>query len=305
MPYRPTHRQLEYLVALGDVRHFGEAARRCHVSQPTLSVQVALLEKQLGVTLIDRSASHIAPTPIGEDVIAAARTLLLGLDEIVALASSGRKNLGGLIRLGIAPTVGPYLMPYFLPSLHARYPALKVHLREDRPTALEDRIRAGEIDCALGPRPADETSFAYAPVCREEIMLGLPSGHRLAGRDEVTLSELAGETLLTLGRGHRLFENVRGLADASGAVFAENYEGTSLDAIRQMVAIEMGMSLFPELYIRSEFAKEQNVALARIRDWPISRDIGLYWRSSSARKPHYEVLAEMAKATARDLLGRD
>lgn len=295
MSYRPTHRQLEYLVALDDTRHFGKAAQMCHVSQPTLSVQVSLLEKQLGVALVERTPGAISLSSVGLEIAAAARSVLATLDDIVTVASAGRDNLGSLIRLGVVPTFGPYFLPVFLPDLHRRYPALRVHVREERPTLLEEQVLRGDIDCALGQEPKHAGTFVFDAVCREQIFLGVPANHRLACATHVHLADLKGETLLTLGRGHRLVENVRELATLSGSVMAEDYEGTSLDALRQMVAIEMGLSLFPEFYVHTEFPKEANVKLLVIEDWPASREIGFFWRSSSARSAHFRQLALLAR----------
>ncbi|MCF6367460.1 hydrogen peroxide-inducible genes activator [Rhizobium halophilum] len=297
MAYRPTIRQLEYLVMLGETGHFGEAAKRCHVSQPTLSVQIALLEQRLGCALIDRTPGLIAPTPAGADIIASARTVLNTLDGMVAMASANRDSLGGLIRLGAVPTFGPYFLPHLLPRLRQEYPQLKLHIREERPLILEEQVLNGSIDCGLGPVP-DEDMFEFAEIFEEQIFLGIPRGHRLAGRETVDLASLAHEPLLTLGRGHRLLDTVRDLARASGAHLVEDYEGTSLDALRQMVSIDMGLSLFPELYVRSEFQGEQNVHLLRIEGWPGSRTIGFFWRRGSVRADHYRRLAALGKAAA-------
>ena len=301
MPYRPTHRQLEYLVALGETGHFGEAARRCNVSQPTLSVQLALLEKQLGATLIDRMPGQVAPTPVGAEIIAAARIVLHGLDEIRALAASSKGNLGGSLRLGVVSSFGPYFLPYLLPELHREHRDLKVYIREDRPRLLERAVLEGETDCALGQIPDQEELFAFRHICRERIYLGVPKEHPLARLQRVPVSALKGERLLTLGPGHRLLDDVRQLATISGAMLAEDYEGSSLDALRQMVSIEMGLSLFPELYVRSEFAREQNVRLLTLDGWSGERQIGFFWRKSSARGGHFEALAQLGKAVAQPL----
>lgn len=298
MPFRPSHRQLEYLVTLGETGHFGEAAKRCNVSQPTLSVQVALLEKQLGVTLIDRMPGQVVPTPVGAEVITAAKVILNGLDEIRAVATGSKANLGGAIRLGVAPSFGPYFLPYLLPPLHKRYPELKIYIREDRPRQLEKAVLQGETDCGLGPLPSSEDGFVSLQICRERILLGVPKSHRLAAFDTISPDELKGERLLTLGPGHRLMDEVRRLADMSGATLAEEYEGSSLDAIRQMVSIEMGLSLFPELYVRSEFAKEDGIKLLTIEHWQGVRDIGFFWRQASARQSHFEALAELGHSVA-------
>ena len=301
MPYRPSHRQLEYLVAVAETRHFGDAAKRCHVSQPTLSVQIALLERQLGVALIDRTPGNIAPTHTGSRIIASAQAILHDLDDICALAKTSQTNLGGLIRLGVVPTFGPYFLPRFLPVLHARYHDLQVYIREDRPLLLEDEVAAGTNDCALGPRPSPHQAFEFREICTETIFLGVPATHRLAGFTEVDAGQLKGEKLLTLGRGHRLFENVRELASVTGASLAEDYEGTSLDALRQMVSIEMGLSLFPELYTKSEFARDDSVRLLRITGWDASRQIGFYWRKNSVRAHHFEELTRLATGVAAQL----
>ncbi|KEQ08831.1 LysR family transcriptional regulator [Pseudorhizobium pelagicum] len=303
MPYRPTVRQLEYLVMLGETGHFGEAAKRCHVSQPTLSVQIALLEQRLGCALIDRTPGLVAPTPAGLEVIASARTVLDTLDGMVAVASVSQGALGGLIRLGAVPTFGPYFLPRLLPRLHAAYPGLRLHIREERPLLLEEQVADGSIHCGLGPAPAAGDTCEFSAICEERIFLGVSRRHRLAGRDTVDLASLAGEQLLTLGRGHRLLDTVRDLARVSGAHLVDDYEGTSLDALRQMVSIDMGLSLFPELYVRSEFRSDQDVHLLRIEGWPGVRTIGFFWRRHSVRDAHYRRLAELGKAVADDLLG--
>jgi LysR family hydrogen peroxide-inducible transcriptional activator len=271
------------------------------VSQPTLSVQIALLEKQLGVTLIERNPGQTEPTPIGRAIIASARSVLSTLDEITAIAQSARGSLGGIIRLGVVPSFGPYFLPYLLPQLHERHRDLKIYIREDRPRPLEASVLSGETDCGLGPKPDDE-GFRFEPICRERIYLGIPRQHALANLATVPVSALKGERLLTLGRGHRLLDDVRQLAALSGALLADDYEGTSLDALRQMVSIEMGLSLFPELYVRSEFGREENVRLARIEGWAGERIIGFFWRASSSRAEHYEELARLGKTIATDLL---
>lgn len=304
MPFRPSHRQLEYLVALGETGHFGEAAKRCHVSQPTLSVQVALLEKQLGVTLIDRMPGQVAPTPVGLEIINAAKLILTGLDEITVLASSSKGNLGGAMRLGVAPSFGPYFLPHLLPKLHAQYPDLKLYIREDRPRLLEKAVLQGETDCGLGPIPFEEDDFVSEQICRERIFLGVPTEHPLAQMDSVSMTALKGARMLTLGPGHRLMDEVRKLADMSGAILALEYEGSSLDAIRQMVSIEMGISLFPELYVRSEFSKDDGIKLLNVTDWQGTRDIGFFWRKSSARGSHFQALAKLASQVADQLFER-
>lgn len=301
MAFRPTHRQLEYAVALAETGHFGAAARRCHVSQPTLSVQIAQLEAQLGATLFDRTPGRVQTTPVGARVVAAARGILLTLDDIVAVAASGTRNLGGLIRLGVAPTFGPYFLPNLLPTLHARYPALQIYIKEERPSVILRDVISGALDCGLGPAPDSAHAVTFRRLCRETIFLGVPKDHPLADRGHVEPQALRGERLLTLGRGHHMFERVRDLAVACGADMREDYEGTSLDALRQMVLMGMGMSLFPELYARSEFRVEDHIALLTLDGWPASRDMGYFWRAGNGRAAQFEELARESEATCAAL----
>jgi len=301
MSYRPTHRQLEYIAALDELRHFGKAAKRCHVSQPTLSVQVGLVERNLGVTLFERTSSTVMSTPIGVEVARRARLALASLDDLVSLAAQDSTLLGGLIRLGTAPSFGPYFLPHFLPDLHRTFPDLKLYIREDRPAAIESAVAEGVLDCGLGPAP-ELPGLTFHRIGDERIHLGVPADHALASNVSTAMRALCGERLLALGSGHRLLDNVRHLADASGAHLVDDYEGTSLDAIRQMVSMGMGLSLFPELYARAEFRNADDVKLLNIGDWAERREVGFFWRENSGRGRHYRVLAEKADVTARKLM---
>lgn len=301
MPFRPSHRQLEYLVAVADRGHFGEAAKACHVSQPTLSTQLKLLEDQLGVVLVERGPGRARPTPAGEAVLPIARGILASLDDVVAMAGLSSENLGGLVRLGTAPTIGPYFLPRLLPQLHERYPKLEIYVREDRPSALEGFLGEGSLDCILTPLPLAGDRFSISTIFEEEILVGLPADHPIAGAEYLTTAMLGGERLLTLGRGHRLYENVQMLAEKSGAEMREDYEGTSLDAIRQMVSIGMGLSLFPQFYVNSEFGREPNVVLRHIEGWRMRREICIAWRAESLRETHFTLLAREAKRVADEM----
>lgn len=300
MPYRPTLRQLEYIVAIDELRHFGRAASRCHVSQPTLSVQVSLVEKSLGVTLFERTSTGVLTTPIGEQIARSARLALSTVDDLVEGAVKDGNTLGGLIRLGTAPTFGPYFLPHFLPTVHRKYAELKIYIREDRPSDIEQAVLEGFLDCGLGPEP-ERPSLKFRRIGTELLYLGVPVEHDLAKHDTVRTRDLEGLKLLALGSGHRLLENVRHLAEVAGAEVIDDYEGTSLDSIRQMVSIGMGCSLFPELYARAEFRHSDDVKLLTITDWSERRDVGFYWRESSGRQLHFEKLAAESDAAAIEL----
>lgn len=300
MPFRPSLRQLEYVVAVYDLKHFGRAARQCNVSQPTLSVQVSLVEEGLGTPLFERTSAHVSATPAGEKLARGARLLLASLDDLLNDLSAQSAALGGTIRLGTPPTFGPYFLSRLLPRLHEQYPGLQVYVREDNPAAIEASVADGGLDCGLGPSP-EKAGLAFWRIGRERLYLGVPAEHALAAHTSVGLRALGGEKLLALGRGHRLLENVRHLAGASGARIIDDFEGTSLDAIRQMVSIGMGLSLFPELYARAEFRADDDVRLLEFEDWNEQREVGLYWREGSGREHHYRAVADAADLVARKL----
>ncbi|MCB1457782.1 MAG: hydrogen peroxide-inducible genes activator [Nitratireductor sp.] len=299
MPYRPSHRQLEYLVALAEKEHFGAAARACHVSQPTLSTQIKLLEDQLGAPLFERGPGAIRPTPTGAAIVPIARSVLSLLDGIVEQAENQTGNLGRLVRMGVAPTFGPYFMPLLLPGLHERYPQLEIYIREERPAALETALAEGLLDCIVAPGPLADQRLERLEICSERLWLGIAREHPLATLPVIRAADLNGERLMTLGRGHRLYDQVQRLCSQTGADLREDYEGTSLDALRQMVSIGMGLSLFPDLYARSEAVRDGRVVLRELEDWKLSRVIMFAWRSDSARQEHFRTIAiEAGKAAA-------
>jgi LysR family hydrogen peroxide-inducible transcriptional activator len=297
MPFRPTLRQLEYVVALAECGHFGRAAKRCHVSQPTLSVQVALVEDNLGIQLFERTASAILVTSLGERFVHGARLTLTAMDDLMDAVGRDALSLGGLVKLGTPPSFGPYFLPTFLPPIHRTYPDLRIHIVEDRPAAIETAVAEGILDCGIGPA-CEEPSLTFIKIGTEKLYLGVPTDHRLAATNTVSAADLRGERLLALGSGNRLLENVRHLAQVSEAIVVDDYEGTSLDAIRQMVSIGMGCSLFPELYARAEFRNAEDVRLLEITGWREMRTVGFYFRDNSGRRRHFEELAVEARKAA-------
>jgi LysR family hydrogen peroxide-inducible transcriptional activator len=283
------------LVAVGETGHFGAAARKCNVSQPTLSTQLQLLEDRLQATLIERSPSGARPTPLGEIVIELARNVLVTLDEILNVSRNASDNLGGLIRLGAIATFGPYFLPLALPKLSKDYPGLDLYIREGSPLELEREVLAGTIDCALTRPPEKQSGLVYRELIAEHLQLGIPHDHPLAKKAHIDATMLQGEPVLTLGSAHGMNPKIRDFYEACGAVMQHEYEGTSLDALRLMVSTGMGLSLFPELYIASEFPKQQLVVLREIEGLTVTRDIGLVWRHGSTRGAQYLQLLEEFK----------
>lgn len=300
MAYRPSFRQLDYIVALEDLRHFGRAAARCHVSQPTLSMQVAQLEQGLGVTLFERTAAGVVPTPLGSDIAHRARIILAQLDDVVRLAEADTGRLGGLVRLGTIASLGPYFLPHFVRAVHRQHPGLKLYISEDRPVDIERAVEEGVIDCALGPAPAN-ADLTFRLIGTERIWLGIPAEHPLSRCATIGLADLAGVPFLSLGVGHRLSETLRALAQAADARIVDDYAGTSLDSIRQMVSIGMGLSIFPDLYAQAELRDAEDIVLRAVTGWEGQRRFGVYWRSGAGRQRHFEVLAQAAAAIAGTL----
>lgn len=290
MSYRPSPRQLEYFLALAETCHFKKAAEKCAVSQPTLSQQFRLLEESLETVLLERGAGAVSLTAAGERLVPLARQALEGLDNFVNLAQAGQKNLGGLIRLGVAPTFGPYFMPYLLPILKKSYPDLELYIREDRPNLLEQGLTSGQLDCIITPDAFPTERQENRVLCQEHLSLAVPAAHPLAGLSAIPVRLLKGERLLSLSQGYRLHDDVQAMARAAGAEFREDYEGTSLDALRQMVSIGMGLALFPAAYIASEFGKEPELLLKNVEGVKMLRTICVCWRAGSARSEHYTQL---------------
>ncbi|QMU58388.1 MAG: LysR family transcriptional regulator [Boseongicola sp.] len=299
----PTLQQLRYLLALSNERHFRRAAEVCHVTQPTLSGQLRELELRLGAPLIERNRNPVILTSEGQEIATRARRVLAEVEDIRAIARRASDPFSGTIRLGIVHSLGSYLMPLIVPDLHKQQPDLRLYIREGLPNRLFDQLENGDLDLLLFPLPATRRGLATKPLFIEPLQVVVPHSHPMARLTSVNRRDLKGETLLTLEPGHRLYEQVRTLADSAKANLSHDYEGTSLDTIRQMVAMELGISLMPSLYVRSEVARETLVTARPFKgpDAP-SRMIGAVWRKGSVREESLVHLTDMIKSIlARDI----
>lgn len=289
----PTLRQLEYLVTVAETRHFGRAAERVHVTQPTLSEQLRALEDRLGVQLVERSRSTVVVTPIGLEVVEIGRRMLRDAQRIRDLTGSVGHAIGGVIRLGLPSTIGPYLLPRIVPHLHARYPKLKLYVREDLPYALPHGLAEGLHDVIVAPLPIAHHGFREADLFQEPLYLTVPIDHDLAGRDRITSHDLAGLDLLALGPGHQLRDIVVNLAAEVGANLRFDYEGTSLDTLREMMATGLGVSVLPGLYVRSVVLHDPRFRTFTIADRDLKRTIGIFWRNTRGSQANFERLAAL------------
>ncbi|HKK96920.1 MAG TPA: LysR substrate-binding domain-containing protein [Marivita sp.] len=289
----PTIQQLRYLVAVADHLHFRRAAEACYVTQPTLSTQIKDLEVRLGISLVERSRSKVIMTPTGRDIAERGRSVLREVQEIQSIAKSRQSVLSSVIRIGVVQTVGSYFLPLVIPDLHAKYPKLGLYIREGLPDVLLSALEEGSIDLLFFPLPVTRADLETQSLFREPIEVVMPSDHRLASEVEIDPAMLRGETVLSLEPGHRLYELVRKISDDYGVALSHDYEGTSLDTLRQMVATGMGLSLMPSLYVKSEVAPQDIVVARPFRGTPPSRTIGMVWRKGTSREDEFRLLASL------------
>ena len=295
----PSLQQLRYLVAVSDTLHFRRAAELCHVTQPTLSAQLRELELRLGVTLVERGKSRVMMTPIGSEIADRAQRIMREVEEIRVTARRGQAPLSGTVRVGVVQSLGSYLFPIIAPDLHEKYPELRLYIREGLANALIRQLENGSLDVLFYPLPLNRRDIRTIPIFDEPLVAVISRDHRLARKTEIRRQDLKGETLLTLEPGHRLYEQVRALAEEFEADLSHDYEGTSLDTLRQMVATGMGMSLLPALYVRSEVARESLVVARGIEGDPPKRTIGMAWRKGTAREDDFEALADLTRRILR------
>ena len=259
---RPTLRQMEYIVAVHQLGSFGLAAEKLHVSQPSLSNQVAAVETDMGVRLFDRGRAGARTTARGLEFVTRARRIL---SEVEALRSTMLSDLpfGGRLRLGVLPSIGPYLLPQAMKALHEDEPELRVIVREENTLSLDEGLRNGRFDAVIST-PEDHPNTFQRPLFVEPLWVAVAQDHPLAGRSRIGAADLAGQRLLTLDTGHRLARIVYGIAGASGATVSDDYEGTSLDSIVLMAATGAGIGILPDL-----FARRQGIHRSEVRVMPL------------------------------------
>jgi len=307
--------ELKYIVAVAREKHFGKGADACHVSQPTLSVAIKKLEEELQVKLFERNASEITVTPLGEEIIRQAQSVLEQADAIREIAKRGKDPLAGALRLGVIYTIGPYLLPDLVRQTIATMPQMPLMLQENFTVKLLEDLRNGEIDCAILAEPFPDTNLAIAPLYDEPFMAAVPSAHPLAERSSITAEEIKKETMLLLGNGHCFRDHVlevcpefaRFSSNSDG--IRKSFEGSSLETIKHMVAAGMGITLVPRLGVPKEAMHLNGDGKSRgrsktaelpsfIKYLPFtghipSRRVVLAWRRSFTR---YEAIAALRNA---------
>ena len=277
-----TLRDLEYLVALAETRHFGRAAERCHVSQPTLSAQIRKLEDSLGVALVERRPRKVALTVAGEAVVERARRMLRDAEDIQALGRASQDPLAGQLRVGFIPTLGPYLLPRIAPRIARALPKLQLMLYEYQTASLVERTVRGELDLAILALPADTKGLVTRSLFAEAFLVAMPEHHRLTAKKRVKASDLSGEKLLLLEEGHCLRDQALEVCARAGTE-EQDFRATSLETLRQMVAAGLGLTLLPRLAAEGPFASARGLVVRPFAPPSPNRVIGAAWRRSSSR----------------------
>ncbi len=287
--------ELRYLVAVAQQRHFGRAAESCFVSQPTLSVAIKKLEEELGVVLFERRKQDVTVTPTGQKIVEQAQRVLEEAAAIKQLANNGRDQLNGPLRLGAIYTIGPYLFPQLIPSLHERAPHMPLVIEENYTARLSERLRQGELDAVLIALPFAGPALITVPLYDEPFVVVIPSSHPWTARADIAAAELADENLLMLGNGHcfrnQVLEACPDCAQRlSDQTLHQTVEGTSLETLRHMVASGMGITVLPATAAGADRYAQRLLTIRRFIAPEPSRRVALVWRKSFPRPAAIEAL---------------
>ncbi|MEO6969107.1 MAG: DNA-binding transcriptional regulator OxyR [Rhodanobacteraceae bacterium] len=294
-------RDLRYLVALAEHRHFGRAAAASFVSQPTLSTQIRKLEDELGVTLVERAPRKVLLTEVGREIVARAHDVLNEVEQIRAIARRTHDPEAGTVRLGIFPTLGPYLLPHVVPEIRERFPKLELLLVEEKTEEVLKRLREGKLDAGILALPIHDDTLHAEFLFEEPFMLAVPAEHPLASKSALKLSDLEDERLLLLEDGHCLREQALEVCRMTGAGEKTGFRATSLETLRQMVAAGVGITLLPVLAVKPPIVQAGNVRLVEFHGRAPRRRIAMLWRRSSALAPFLKNLARIFRKIPLEL----
>jgi LysR family hydrogen peroxide-inducible transcriptional activator len=286
-------KDLRYLVAVAEQRHFGRAAARCFVSQPTLSAQLKKLEQSLGVQLIERAPNNVSLTEAGVEIVARARRIIEASDEVVALARSHCDPLAGKLRVALLPTIGPYLLPHVMREIRKRLPRLELRLYEHQTAPMLEKLRGGELDLGILALPVELAGLEARELYREAFTVALPARHPLAARAALRVADLEGERLLLLEEGHCLRDQALEVCGPASVSEREDFRATSLETLRQMVAAGAGVTLLPELASRGAYGNARGLSVRPFVPPAPVRHIGAVWRKTTPRRAAIEALARL------------
>lgn len=292
-------KDLKYLVSIADTGHFGKAAERCFVSQPTLSTQLKKLEQMLGVQLVERQPHHVQLTEIGKQVAERGRRLLAQSDEIIALARANADPLGGKLRVALIPTIGPYLLPRITQKIRKALPNLSLMLYEHQTEPLLAHLRNGDIDMGILALPVPDESLHKHTLYTEEFVLAVPDGHPLAQRSKARIADLDQQTVLLLEDGHCMRDQALEICHRVGIHEAEGFRATSLETLRQMVVAGLGITLLPQLAVAPPFGAQRGMTTLPFVSPPPKRTVGAIWRKSTTRAAAVEAVCQVIEKVMR------
>src|SRR5689334_3190981 len=295
-------RDLRYLVALAEHRHFGRAAEASFVSQPTLSTQIKKLEDELGVALVERTPRKVLLTEVGREIAQRARDVLNEVDQIKAIARRTLDPESGTVRLGIFPTLGPYLLPHVVPKIRERFPRLELLLVEEKTEVVLRMLREGRMDAGVLALPIHDDQLHAEFLFEEPFVLAVPENHELSKRKTLKMDDLSDQSLLLLEDGHCLRDQALEVCQLAGASEKTGFRATSLETLRQMVAANVGITLLPMLAVQPPVAQSENVHLLPFRGEAPSRRIAMVWRKSSAMGAFLHKLAALLRELPHALL---
>ncbi len=285
-------RDLEYLVALEELKHFRKAAEKCFVSQPTLSGQIRKLEDELGVLLMERSSRKVIFTQAGLDIAAKAKSVLLEAKSIKEVAKSYSEPMQGPLHIGLIPTVAPYFLPHFIPEVRQQFPELEIYLYENQTNVLLKQLAEGDLDCLILALLPTMAEYGQITLYEEPLELAIPDSHPWAGNRDVSLSDLKGEKVLMLEDGHCLRDQAMGFCFAAGADEDNSFKATSLETLRHMISAEVGITLLPKLAVPKE-RHQDGVCYLPFKAPGPSRSIGMVFRKNTVRRPCFNELSEL------------
>lgn len=297
-------KDLRYLVAVAELRHFGRAAEACFVTQPTLSTQIRKLEEFLGVQLLERSSKHVLLTAVGEQVVARAQRVLHEVDDLIELCRAASDPLAGELRLGFIPTIAPYLLPHLVPELRQQLPSIKPLLYEDQTARLVERLHRGELDAGLMAVPVDAYGLEHQELFSEPFKVAMPSDHPLSKKKVLDLDDLREQRVLLLDEGHCLRDQALDICNMVGVRQQHAFRATSMETLRQMVASGAGITLLPALAAEANVTLPNSAAvtLRAFKSPQPMRRMAIYWRKGAARveavKAVGEVMTQLAAVQA-------
>ena len=297
---QPTLKQLRYLCAVAEHQHFGQAASACHVSQSTLSAGIGELEDALGVSLVERNNRRVFLTLLGEEVVERARDLLVNVEDMISLCAGAGEPFQGRMRMGVIPTVAPYLLPDLLGEIRIRHPVFKLFIREDLSQALVDSLLAGELDVLLLALPFPAEQVETMSLFKDDFLLACLDSHPLAKRTALKSVDLKGESLLLLEEGHCLRDHALEACKLRDSQVSLPYQATSLATIVQMVANDIGVTLLPGMAVKAGIVGDTALKIRAFDQPNVTRKIGLMWRKKTPRTVEFRQLGELIAGLAEN-----